>query len=55
MSPSRRSTKRIPRRRAGDSPPYLIYHMFSSGNTLPNFTLKRGSAIIGATVSRQTG
>ena len=35
--------------------PHHAYHSSSSGNTLLNFTLKRGSAIMGATASRQTG
>jgi hypothetical protein len=30
------------------------YQPWSSGKTLLNFTLERGSAIIGATASRQT-
>src|SRR5688572_26873456 len=32
----------------------LSYHPASSGNTCANFTLVRGSAIMGATASRQT-
>ena len=31
------------------------HHSRSSGKKLENFTLRRGSAIIGATASRQTG
>ena len=33
--------------------PCRVYQSASSGNRLPNFTLARGSAIMGATASRQ--
>jgi hypothetical protein len=43
------NSKRIPTQR-----PVFGYNPASSGNRFPNFTLLRGSAIIGATVSRHT-